>query len=565
MIFRLLNKKLLTLFLTVAIISSCKDLDVVPADRYTEDNFWTVNANVSNALNTVYNRIENSQRYFYFEAMSDNGYAQLGVNVGTPDNIASGSDALFDPSLPRIRDDWRFYYEGIYSANVFLENVDRNTTLDAALITRMKAEARAIRAFHYFKLINWWGDVPLLKTVISIDEAKVITRAPKAEVLAFILAELDAAIADLPKKEDYAAADKGRITKAAAKAIKARVLLYEGNRMADVVAICEDLMNNQAVNGSYSLVTASAPPHYPTPYSNVFSPSNEYNSEVIMDLGYVINARTHDQLGRFIPISAGGNSENYLAPTQELVDSYIMTNGKSIKEAGSMYDETDPYANRDPRLKATIVYHNYVWTNANGTTQIIHTDPRSTPAAGVSTTNVLGSGVSRTPTGYFYRKYFDNTKVDQASNLNLILIRWAEVLLMYAEAKDALGQMDETVWNNTIRPLRVRAGFTESTALDYDAVIANTTVSMRDIIRNERRVEFVLEGELRLDDIRRWKIAETVMNGWIHGAQFSTTGQDNNYVRVANRSFNPAKHYLWPVPTEEIFKVPTLKPQNPNW
>ena len=543
---KLLNKINVIILFSVVVVS-CKKLDLSPTDRYTENNFWQVNGNVSNALNTVYSRINTSQRYFYNEALSDNAFAQLEANVGTPTAISGGSNASFSADLLRVLQDWTFFYQGIYSANLFLENADKNTTLGTALINRMKAEARFIRAYQYFRLINWFGDVPLVTKVMTPEEANVVSRTPKAQVLKFILDELDTAATVLPRKEDYGANDKGRVTKGAAKALKARVLLYQGDRMAEVAAICEDLMNDQATNGAYAL--------YPD-YSALFSdPSKEYNSEVMFDLGYVTGVRTYDELSRLIPISAGGAGENYLAPTQELVNSYPMLNGKGISEAGSGYDENNPYINRDPRLAATIVYDQYVWTNPNGSTQVIYIKPGTDPNP--SKPNEYGSGL-HTPTGYYWRKYYDPTAVSNQYNVNLILIRWADVLLMYAEAKNALAQMDATVWDKTIKPIRARAGFTDPGALNYPAA-----ANMTDLIRNERRVEFALES-LRIDDIRRWKIAEIVMNGWIHGAKWDPTSPDNGYIRVTERRFDPAKHYLWPIPTSEIQKDPNLT-QNPNW
>ena len=546
-------RKISFILLLVAAAAGCKKLDLAPTDRYTEDNFWQVNGNVNNALSTAYNRIFNSQRFFYNETLSDNAFAQLDANVGTPSAIASGSDGLFAPDLLRVLQDWTFYYQGIYAANLFLDNVDRNTSLASGLKDKMKAEARFIRAFHYFNLIKWFGDVPLITTAWNVDEveaSRVIKRTPRAEVLAYVLSELDAAAAVLPRKEDYAAADRGRITKAAAKALKARVLLYEGNKMADVVTICEDLINNQGVNGVYTTLAGT--------YASIFSSANENNSEVIFDLPYIVNVRTYDEPSRMIPISAPAqNSENYNAPTQELVDSYIMLNGKSIKETGSGYDENNPYVNRDPRLTATIVYNGYVWTNPNGTTQVIYTRPGSDPNS--SRLNEQGSGL-HTPTGYYWRKYFDPMAVNYASTTNLILLRWSDVLLMYAEAKNALGQMNAAVWDQTIKPIRTRAGFTDPLALNY---MGNSSVSMTELIRNERRTELALES-LRIDDIRRWKIAEIVMNGWIHGGKWGPPAIDNGYVRVTQRVFNPAKHYLWPIPSSERQKNTALT-QNPGW
>jgi starch-binding outer membrane protein, SusD/RagB family len=542
----MLSKLLRTfsIFLLLAFgLAGCKKMDLTPIDRFTELNFWQSDANVSNALNNVYNRLYTSQYFFYNEALSDNAYTRLGISSGFPDAIASGN---FTPTLARFLSEWDYYYTGIKAANIFLENVDQNTTMDPALKERMKAEVRFVRAFHHFKLMNWWGDIPLLTRDITPDEAKTIARTPRAEVLAFILSELDAAAAVLPTRNQYAEGDRGRITKGAAKALKARVLLYEGDRMQEVAAICEELMTQQNENGTYSLVNN---------YSNIFSPTNEYNSEVILDLQYVPNLRTWGEHIDFVPISAGARGNN-MAPTQELVDAYPMLNGKKIDEAGSGYDINNPYTDRDPRMDATIIRHGSTWTNPGGGTQTIYIRPGSDPDA--SKKNEYQPSGQGTATGYYWRKYYDPTAVAGFnSGLNLILIRYAEVLLMYAEAKDALGEMNATVWDQTIRPLRVRAGFTDPAALSFPGG------DVTDIIRNERRVEFAMEG-LRIDDIRRWEIAEDVLNGWAHGARFEDPSVDNGFIRAQLRTFEDPKHYLWPIPAAEIGKNPALT-QNPNY
>jgi hypothetical protein len=402
----------------------------------------------------------------------------------------------------------------------------------------MKAEARFVRAWHHFNLMKWWSDIPLLEKDITPDEAKTVSRTPHADVLQFIINELDAVSAILPSKEQYAAADLGRITHGAALALKARVLLYEENRMADVATICEDLMNNGAQNGNYALAAD---------YTALFSDAavNKQNDEAILSLQYVPGLYTWVDYFDFAPISAGARTNN-LAPTQELVNSYTMLNGKAIGDAGSGYDEQDPYSNRDPRLTATVVYHNYQWQNPDGSVQTIYIQPGSGPAG--QTANEYSRAGQGTTTGYYWRKYWDPhyTAPGFSFGINLHLIRYAEVLLMYAEAKDALGQMDQAVWDKTIRLLRARAGFTDPGALDYPALATNIT----EIIRNERRVELAMEG-IRVDDIRRWKLSETVMNGWAHGAKYDDPNVDNGYIRAQLRQFNPAKDYLWPIPPAE--------------
>jgi hypothetical protein len=235
-----------------------------------------------------------------------------------------------------------------------------------------------------------------------------------------------------------------------------------------------------------------------------------------------------------------------------------MTNGKAITDAGSGYDENSPYANRDPRLAATIVYDKYNWVNPNGTTQTIYIKPGTSPAGqGANEYTAAGQG---TATGYYWRKYWDPNYAAPgiSAGTNLHLIRYAEVLLMYAEAKQSLGQMTAAVWDKTIKPLRTRAGFTEAGALDFP-----TSGDITRIIRAERRTELAMEG-VRIDDIRRWKLSETVLNGWAHGAKFGDPSVDNGYIRVQLRIFDKSKHYLWPVPPSER-ALNTHLSQNQNY
>lgn len=269
--------------------------------------------------------------------------------------------------------------------------------------------------------------------------------------------------------------------------------------------------------------------------------------------------RTYNHLFDFVPISVGARL-NALAPTQELVDSYLMTNGRTINEAGSGYDAEDPYVNRDPRMTATIVYHNYNWTRPDGTSKTIYIKPGTDPDD-TKMDEYAAGGVS-SPTGYYLRKYYDPTSLTNfVSGLNLILIRYADVLLMYAEARNELGTMDEFVWNQTLRALRNRAGFVDPVALNFNASLGQD--GLRTAIRNERRTELAMEG-LRVFDIRRWKTAEVVLNGWAHGAKFGPASIDNGYIRANLRVFDPGKHYLWPIPRDERNLNPNLQ-QNPGW
>src|SRR5690606_31036921 len=178
-------------------------------------------------------------------------------------------------------------------------------------------------------------------------------------------------------------------------------------------------------------------------------------------------------------------------------------------------------------------YHNYQWEDLNGTSTI-YIEPGSDPDEPV---DEYAPGGSTTPTGYYIRKYFDpNHESGMASGMNLMLIRYSDILLMYAEAKLELGEFNASVWDETIRPLRERAGFTDPAALNYPV---QGEEEMRQEIRNERRIELAMEG-LRIFDIRRWKTAEDVLNGYAHGARFGPADIDGGFLRVNLRSFDPS-------------------------
>lgn len=532
--------------LTAMLALGCKKLDIAPNDQYSSLNFWTTTANVYNALNNNYSLMYNSNLYFNLEGTSDNAYSGNNSDLLL---IASGTaNSLTGEFLS----DWTTYYSAIKSCNEFLAFVDQNKTLDAATLARVKAEVRFIRAFEDFNLTKWYGDVPLISDNVTEDEAKTEARTPQAQIYAFIASEMDAIASALPTKDQLASTENGRITKGAALALKARVLLYQG-KWADVVTTCEALMGG--ANGSYSLA-----PDYEKLFND--PATNKTNNESILSLQYVpATTRTWSNYWDFAPRTVGGRV-SALAPTQELVNDYVMANGDSITQAGSGYSQANPYVNRDPRLTATVVYDRYQWNNdgsINGPSKTIYIKPGSDPTQ-PGLDEYSRTSESSSPTGYYWRKYFDPSALaNYQSGNNLHLFRYAEILLDYAEAKNALGQMDATVWGQTIGALRTRAGFTDPNALNYPG---NTDITV--IIRRERRVELAMEG-LRTDDLRRWKLANTVMNGYAHGAQFSgDPSTDNGYIRAQKRSFNPARDYLWAIPQNELNLDKALT-QNPNY
>jgi hypothetical protein len=172
--------------LLTVMVSACKKLDLAPVNKFTDINFWTTTEKANSVLNTAYSQMFRSDYFFYNEGASDNAYNGRGDANG----VASLAAGTYDPSLGRIKEEWQYHYSGIKTCNIFLENVDRVTSMDATLKSRMKAEARFIRAYHYFQLATWFGDVPLFDKDISIADAKTIARTPKAQVIDFVLKEL---------------------------------------------------------------------------------------------------------------------------------------------------------------------------------------------------------------------------------------------------------------------------------------------------------------------------------------------------------------------------------------
>jgi starch-binding outer membrane protein, SusD/RagB family len=528
----------------IAMLSSCANLDIAPTNEFTELEYWTSEDRAQYVLNAAYSTMFNSSLFFRNEVLSDNMYDGRG---STSEKIISSGQA--DASNSRFSEEWSTCYSGIKTCNIFLENIGNVPDITTADKDRMSAECRFLRAWFYFRLTNWFGDVPFFTAQISLDDSKTVKPTDQETILAFIHSEMEDIISSLQSNDELATDERGRITKGAAIAFDARVYLYSSN-WSKVAEKCEQLISSTQY-GSYSLFSS---------YSGLFLPDSEYNSEVILDYAYVPSTRTWNDFFDLAPLSVGARLNSFAA-TEELVDDYLMLNGKTIDESGSGYDESNPYESRDPRLTCTIVYHKFQWEKPDGTISTIYIKPDSAPTAEAQVDEYGNSGNS-THTGYYLRKYYDpECESSFTSGLNLILIRYADVLLMYAEAKNELGEMNETIWNETIKALRSRAGFTDSDALDFNSSLSQD--DLRTIIRRERRCELAIEG-LRIFDIRRWKTAETVLNGYPHGAKYGDASVDNGYIRLDERTFNKDRDYLWAIPQSQIDLNPNLG-QNPNY
>lgn len=537
----ILNKSLaLTAAITLIFMIGCGDdlLNTVPKDRLSSETFWNTEEDAELAVNDLYVHLMGTYT-LRWDGMSD---------IAIPNNI-------WVAEVPYVRGQqdgqtglgtthWNNTYRAIRAANAFLANVDQiyersETEVDEDLINRYKAEARVIRAKKFMLLVMPFGDVPLITEPITIEEGKEVTRTNAEEVWDFIETELEESASDL--EEEYAGNDIGRITTGAALGLKARAMLYAGRYTKAHEAASEVMDLN------YSL--------YPS-YENLFSYEAENNDEVILDKQYVANDYSNNLFALLGDPAMGRGESGAPVPTKTIVDSYEMANGDRIDESGSGYDPYNPYENRDPRLRYSI----YVLGDElpNGDTY----DPRP----GFGGASDIENGQTSTNTGFNIKKYVAPQDMSSPGNggLNVILMRYAEILLTYAEAKIEANDIDQSVYD-AINEVRQRP--------DVDMPPINNTgqsqEEMREIVRHERMVELAFEGQ-RFFDIRRWEIADEVLNendGNIEGIRYEDpdTGDLVQYVYTQYRRNFESHHYLWPIPTDEIDLINANFEQNPGY
>lgn len=521
---------------------SCNDMDTSPSSTYPEDQFWTSIEKAQYMLNMVYNQHYSAGTMWSDETLTDNL-----IHARDFSNERTIRDGNAETTTTIFATTWKNLYAGIKTANMFLENIDK-LQANQHTLTRMKAQARYLRAWMYLRLTSLYGDVPYFTTNLTSAEAKRVSRTPHTQVMTAIHNELTAIVNYLPRRDDLTDDERGQITRGAAIMLQARAYLYDAD-WAAVEQYCLMLMNEQEQYGHYAL--------YPN-YQDLFSQDAEYNAEIIADYEYAPRVKTWGEMHDMAPISVGARV-NGRAPTESLVSAYLMEDGLTT-DVSPLYNAEHPYAHRDPRLTATVVYDGYRWSDnvPDGTTgKIIYTHPNSN----ITTDAYAGPNKNQTPTGYYVRKYYDAKHEDRlSSSINIITMRYADVLLMYAEAMNEQGKMSQEVWNATLRPIRQRAGFTLASALDYPATA--TQADMRDIIRRERRCELALEG-LRWFDIKRWRIGKQCLDGYVLGARFINNNTEN--IRLDKYIFDENRDYLWSVPQTQMDINPNLMPNNPGY
>lgn len=525
-------KKLAIIFTLAGLVSmtACKKyLDEQPQNSVSREDYWTTEADAINAVNNCYRRLGDVDNRIFLSCATDDSYSWS----DWPSDVRLVGNGSASIGTGVFANFWSNFYKMIASCNDVLDNIDRDKALSDTLNKRLKGEARFIRAYAYQQLIGLYGDVPLRTTIPPVSDFAA-KRTPRAEIAQFLVTELDAIAPDLPVT--YDANNIGRATRGAALALKARILLYEG-KYAEAAAAAKQVMdlNAYVIDNNYV---------------SLFNGTNKNSQEIIFSARYVKNTLPNAMATWVGGPSIGGWSQ--VVPLQSLVDAYECTDGKTIDKS-TLYDPAHPYDNRDPRLKLTVVVPGVV---VNGIT--------------IDVTNTKGldalSKNNASLTGFYYKKYVPadiQGNWDSNSYNDVVLLRYAEVLLTYAEAKIEANQIDASVYD-AINQVRQRPGVMMPvlTAAEFPGQAA-----LREAVRRERRVEFPMEDN-RLFDIRRWKIAETVMSGPVYGIlnNFDNTRQDfGKHVLVEQRSFSAGRDYLWPVPQSETALNPNVLPNNDGW
>jgi hypothetical protein len=409
---------------------------------------------------------------------------------------------------------------------------------------KMMAQGRFLRAYFYKQLIDLYGGVPIITEVLRNEEGKEILypRNTYEECIAFIQSETTLASDSLPNS--WTGKDLGRATRGAALAMKGESELYAG-KWAEAVTTNEKIINELGKGVVYDLFGN---------YTGLFYPNNENNKEVIFDIQFAPELR-YKNINNYwgVPMVTKGAGWGTCDPTQNLVDSYEFTDGKTEAEGSLMFNPAQPYAKRDKRFYASIIYDGSLWRGTR-----IYT--RLGIPNNANEINITGKTGNCGRTGYFTKKQQDSTIYSTGSRLdglNFIVYRYAEILLNFAEAKNELTGPDATVYD-AVNKVRVRAGQPVLPA-------GLTQDQMRQRIRRERRVEFAFEGKY-FYDIMRWRTAEQVFSQPIKGMKVTSVNGVLTYAKINVRTvtFNPSKNYLQPIPQYALDQNPKLV-QNPGY
>ncbi|MGV3765121.1 MAG: RagB/SusD family nutrient uptake outer membrane protein [Chitinophagaceae bacterium] len=570
-------KGLLALAALVLLAASCSKkgtdfLDQTETGNLNEALTFSDSIRTMEFLTGLYQGIPN-----FYRQTSLTNYGSLADCTDEGELIWSGTgnypitinNGVLAPGYAWVTNTWSHWYSRIRNAAIFLKNIN-NTPLSPDLRRRTSGEARFMRAWYYHQLLRFYGGTPLLgDSVYSPSDLISLPRNTYAECVDYLVSELDAVAEILPPF--YEGADYGRVTKGAAMALKARVLLYaasplqnggynnsdgftatdEQKALVSYPAYDENRWKKAA--DAYKAVMdlnlyglyedpANTTPGYGFYKMFLLRMSNEAIFQIMQG-----NNTTLESI--WFPKSRSGQSATY--PSQQLVDAFPMKTGVPINDPTSGYDPNDPYVNRDPRFYYTILYNGAMFRGNSTVAQSpVWTFQGSAPDG-------MGQA-SATRTGYYCRKMISNEATGNTQR-SIPEIRYAEVLLSYAEALNEYAGPTQEVYD-AVEAIRERAGLSP-----YQLPAGLSKEEMRSWIHAERRVELAYENH-RYFDTRRWKIAHDPEVVILRGLRWVKDGSDfkREDIVAEARAFNHPAMYYFPIPQAEMGRQP-LFVQNPGY
>ena len=559
--------RILSIFCIAVAAVSCNDgfLDCPPRDEMTDANFWQTEGHIKSVANTFTASLQGKYWLNITEIMADSAPWAVTTAFRT---IGAGN---YTTETSQINSIWKTAYDNIGKTNYFLNNYNRAEKVSEQVRERYAAEAYFYRAYNYWILTTYFGDVPYITDELSVESEDVYRkRDPKKTVVEAITKDLEDHYKSLPEYIPAASAEYGRVSQCAALALLSRIYLY--NEMyAEAVNACERAMAN-SYYGIYS--TGKPESDYMDMFNYTARASRNANNNEIL-LAYVYNydlgesARTSHNLSRecWVP-----NDYARFVPTNSMIEAYLTSDGQ-IWDPSTANSYEDVFKNRDPRMVQSILPPNTPWEGGecgdiNNTDNSIFTYPKL----------INDKRGCMTYSGYYMRKCVEPSTVKYVGHddNDIIMLRYAEVLLNYIEAKEMLGPISQTDLDNSINLLRNRVGMTPLTLSNIPA-----GSDIRTEIRRERRVELFFEGH-RFFDLIRWKQGELlaqdllgVNKRWLDQSRLSVDinkdltwkiKDGEQYLLIeTGRQFNPAKHYLFPVPFKQMQLNHNLAPQNPGW
>lgn len=499
----------------ISILSSCSDefLNKNPQDQLNSGNFWNTKVDAELALAGCYSQFQaqcyaNSNVTYWIPPIMLQSWEEITDNAyGSRDNgfqdLVIGNYNPNGNAKRVLKTLYPVTYNAINSCNLFLDNIDQlEGVMTEVEIKQMKGEVLFLRAYGYYYLAATYGDVPIRIESTTVEN-QFSPKSSQTEVFNQCVADLNAAIPFL--------ADKmydGHVMKGAAQALKAKVLLYMGTDYAGAASAAKAVIDaNQ-----YQLVDD---------FGSIFvDGSQDDNPEIIYSV------KMHNIEGE--SPGAKKSHQNVIArwgnlhPTQEFIDAFECVDGNPITES-ELYDPENPAENRDPRMALTIIPE---W----------FPEVEIKPVFGFVFVKGISSTMLETPQDIFN----DGT--------DYVHLRYADVLLMYAEAMIEDGKGSDATVLEAMNRVRARAYGVDFTATD-DYPVITAADDLQAVVRYERRVELALENS-RYFDLKRWGIAEQVLNGFAGDP-------------VNNRIFEK-RHYKWPVPQTALDNNPELV-QNPDY